>query len=711
MNVLSLTSAFLALSIPATASGGEASATAIAAPKVRVVRPSDALSTGASAALARLKAAATRPFRAHVSPENGAAQNLVGGELAAAKASVEASALAFLADHGGVFGLPAGLETTTEVRGATPTRVYVRFSKNGVPIEGIAAVVELDSLGRIVAAHVRGGHGSTELGAFAIERPAAEGVAVAELARHRQRLGRVAAFAGEAPRAWRVWLATAGGIRPAYRVEFASKRQGEAYSCYVDASTAGVLRTVERAHSGTGAYPFFGDVVEFTTGKATCSNYKSMDAAIAAKSSKGTTKDWSLGIGAPVNLAKGFMTGARFDVFDDNGSDPFAANGKFVFDPLTQPDAFDVSNTGFEINAAYAHLKKNLGHELASNFAMPLVVNVKDTTLNAFFTSSAFPDGHTDGFMVFFDNTQLGSVEADFSRDPSVVDHEYTHAWTHFEGESFEDPLDYPTRAANEAIADFFALAKQKDFVLGRYLEHIYQGLGIARDLQDDDHLVPVFAEAITLTQSGLPEEHRMGEVLGSFMTDLRVKLGTKKSMRIVYDALPFIPNDMAGVGFVTVDANNAFDAVTAFFGSFAAGLLEADLATGGKNQGAIHGAAAARGVTNNLSAGTAQLIDLPTFSKGKIKIPSRFVVDGDQHVYAFTGPLNAHLKLTIEGKSGVLPEVSLLNGIWIDTTMSISGGGKKTVVNATLADAGDVYVIQIDNGGTVGTYTLTLDI
>lgn len=681
--------------------------------ELRIQRSDDVLAAEAGAALERLNAVAQVPFRARASRENGAALALVGGRFVADKGDASSAALGFLAAHGEIFGLPAGLEATTVVRGANPLRVYVRYALDGVPIEGISAMVEVDQRGAVVAAQVRGGRGASALGAFDLDQIGAEWFALDELPKHRQRLGKLANYTGDTPRAWRVWLAADGGLTPAYRVEFVSKRQGEAYSLYVDASSKRLLRIVDRAHSGTGNYPFFGNLVTFKTGSATCSTYTSMAKAIDAKASSKSMKDWSLGVGAPVNLPKGFMAGARFDVFDDNGNDPFSTKGSFKFNPLSQADAFDVANTGFEINSAYAHLKKNLGHDLGSNFAMPLLVNVKDTTLNAFFTPSTFPDGHTDGFMLFFDNEQLGSVEADFSRDPSVVDHEYTHAWTHFEGENFEDPLDFPTRAANEAIADFFSLAKQKDTVLARYIEFIYTNIGIARDLQDDDHLVPVFNDAITLTQSGLPEEHRMGEVLGSFMTDLRVKIGTKKAMRMVYDALPFIPNDMATAGFPVVDANNAFDAVTSFFGDFAAGLLEADLAAGGKNQGAIHGAAAARGVTNNVNAETAQLIDLASFSKGKLKIPSAFVVNGDEHFYAFEAPLNAKLSLTIAGKGDVRPDFQFVFGT-IDelATKTVSDGGRKVAEkNIQLVDAGGIYAFTISNAGGVGTYTLTLDI
>ncbi|MCE9594229.1 MAG: hypothetical protein K8S98_08545 [Planctomycetes bacterium] len=699
------------LSLTSTNSGS------VGAPSVarelRIVRSNDALSAHASTALERLNAVAQVPFHAQASRENGAALNLLGGRLATTNGDASSAALAFLAEHGAIFGLPGGLDATTEVRGANPLRVYVRYSLAGVPIEGLGAMVEVDALERIVAAHVRGGRGANALGSFDLDQTGAEWLALDELPKHRTRLGKLAKYTGEVPRAWRVWLAADGGLTPAYRIEFVSKRQGEAYSLYVDASSKRVVRTVDRAQSGTGNYPFFGNLYPFKTGSATCSTYTSMSKAIAAKSSSKSMKDWSLGVAAPVNLPKGFMAGARFDVYDDNGADPFSTKGSFKFNPLSQPDAFDVANTGFEINSAYAHLKKNLGHDLGSNFAMPLLVNVKDTTLNAFFTPSAFPDGHVDGFMLFFDNTQLGSVEADFSRDPSVVDHEYTHAWSYFEGESFEDPVDYPTRAANEAIADFFALAKQKDTVIGRYIEFIYTGIGLARDLQDDDHLVPIFDDAITLTVSGLPEEHRMGEVLGSFMTDVRMELGAKKAMRIVYDALPFIPNDMATAGFVTVDSNNAFDAVTSFFSDFAAGMLAADLAAGGKNQGAIHGAAAARGVSNNLSATTAQLIDLASFSKGKLKIPSAFVIDGDTHVYAFQAPLNAKLTLTVAGKGDVRPDFQFLSGTITElATKVVSDGGRKVSEKSIqLVDVGGTYTLAITNAGDVGTYTLTLDI
>ncbi|MCK6448693.1 MAG: hypothetical protein L6Q99_20050 [Planctomycetes bacterium] len=707
----------LPIAIFLSAVAPSAAARAPLADGLRVVGAEASLAGDARAAFERLNACADAAFRARRAADGSVARGIHGGALRTGAASPELAALEFLDAYAEVFGFARGLETTTRVRGETPLRVYVSFAKGGVPIEGFSAIVSFDAQSRIVAAEVRGGSATelggsaTELGGFERDASSAELAASKALGAHRARLGKLATFAGDPPRVWRVWLARDGGLVPAQRVEFVSARQGEAYSFYVDARSGELLRTVDRAYSGTGQYPFFGQTVPFSTGSAKCSTYKSMDAAIAGKAKSQKLKDWSLGIGAPVNLAKGFMTGARFDVFDDTGNDPFVANGKFVFDPLLQADAFDVANTGFEINAAYLHLKKNLGHELGSNFAMPLVVNVKDTTLNAFFTPSTFPDGHTDGFMVFFDNEQLGSVEADFSRDPSVVDHEYTHAWTHFEGESFEDPVDYPTRAANEAIADFFALAKQKDTVLARYIEHIYQGIGIARDLADDDHLLTTFADAVALTQSGLPEEHRLGEVFGCFMTDLRFELGTKKSMRLVYDALPFIANDMASIGFANVDANNAFDATQAFCNEFFTGMLAADEQAGGKNLGAIHGAAAARGIGDSEAAGAANIIDLASLPKGKLKIPSEFVVAGTDHVYAFTAPLNSKLTLSVKAKGGVQPEFDLILGTLTDFDLDVSANGEKLTIHATCTDANETYAFTLGTVGALGAYTLTLDI
>jgi hypothetical protein len=229
--------------------------------------------------------------------------------------------------------------------------------------------------------------------------------------------------------------------------------------------------------------------------------------------------------------------------------------------------------------------------------------------------------------------------------------------------------------------------------------------------LHDDDHLQATFDDAVALTADGLPEEHRMGEVLGSFMTDLRLSQGTKSAMRTVYAALPFIPNDMAGIGYDHVDDQNAWDAVRDFDAIFVWGLIQADEAAGGKNLGAIHGAAAARGVLNNFEAGTTMPIDLASRPKGKVKISSRFLIDADVHVYSFRAPTGSKLKATLQGKGGVKPDLIGIAGTVGDLKVVTSQGGAKVVVTGTIEDGATDYMLELQNAGTLGSYTLTLDI
>jgi len=674
------------------------------------------LADAAAARLATLQQEAERPFVARASPLHGAVRSLAGGRLATTTADRGAAALGFLERHGALFGLPPALKATTKLRGE---RVYVSFTLAELPIVGLEATVLFDAQGRITGANVVAPGPARPLGRFVVGDEVATRTATDALAHGRGRPVGVAAPAWQEPRLQRAWQATGDGLVPVLRVALASVTPGESWEVVVDARDGAQRRVVTHIDRGEGLYPFFGNFIVFDTKSASGTAFKSIDKALDLSASSKSLKNWARGIGAPVNQSQGFLTGAFIDIYDDNNQNVFSSSGNFKTDLFADPDAFDQVNTYYQCDTFFAHLKKQLGHAVASDFSLPFVVNAKSTTPNAFFSSDPFPlDNHVDGFILFFDLEPVLDEFADFSRDPTVVAHEYTHAWIHYEGESFEDDLDYPTRAAGEGLADFFALAWQKDDVIGRYIDAA-TGIGISRDLQDDDFFIDTLADAVAVSGTPLPEEHRAGEILGSFCTDLREELGTKKAERLVYAALPFMPNSMVEIGYPLVDATNMVDASGDFLLACLAGLL--DVSPDAKQTAAIVGFATARGIVGDDQSVGDVTIDLASFSKGKITIPGAFVGGDPAQSFFFTAPPGSTLSVTVKAdKNGALPDFTLLRAVGGTPDASTSTQPKKFTSEgrkvsekgiALLLGQGEVYQLVIENDGFDGGFTLTLDV
>ncbi|MSR48350.1 MAG: hypothetical protein EXS13_15035 [Planctomycetes bacterium] len=679
------------------------------------------LAPRAAAQLAALNAEALEPFHARRSPVNGAARTISGGRLGVNSADPVATdfaeaALEFLDRFRELFALPANATPAARLRGR---RVEVSYSHDGLPILGLDVSVSFDGHGELVAARASVPGPVRPLGTFLLRddeaAPLATQAVEAEDALRRRRPGVV----WTTTRSRRAWRAEAAGLVPVVQVTLQGDRPGELFEVTIDARDGVSRRVVDRVRRGDGLYPYFGQFVPFSTKSAKGLVFKSVDNAIDGIASTKSLKNWSKGIGAPVDFAQGFLVGAHVDIWDDLNTNLFSASGNFKTSISADPDGFDQVNTYYQVDTFFGHLDKQLLDPIALGHALPILINVKTDEPNAFFVADFFPiDGHTIGYIQFNDIEELVGPEGDFSRDPTVVAHEYTHAWLAFEGESFEDPLDYPTRAVGEAIPDFFACAWQDEVEIGTYLDAV-TGLGLARNLQDDDELLTTLLDAIDLTASGLPEEHRAGEIFGSLLTDLRLEIGTKDSERLVFASLPFLPDSVADIGIGVVDANNAFDASAEYLFECAVGLADSALEDG--DFLAVLGAATSRAVIGDEFSFGDVFFDLSAFKKNKVTIPARFVAGDSSHSYFFVAQAGSTLKVTIKAdKDGALPDFDLFDGAtgsvfpaFETKAKSFTSGDRKVTQSGLELLLGDgvLYEIEVLNFGLDGAYTLTLDV
>lgn len=665
--------------------------------------------------LAELNGEAAAPFVARRSPVHGMARTLVGGRLALAATDLAAAALAFVERHGALLGLPAGVAPTATVRGR---KVQVAFSARGLPILGLAATLTFDANGDLIGASSSAQGPARPLGAHALSDADGLAAATAHIDAERGRHARRGAVAWQAPQLARAWLADRAGLIPVVRVGVTGDRAGESWEAWVDARDGARRKVMDRVRRGDGFYPLDPLLIPFSTKSATGTVFKSVSNALSLKTSSKSLKNWAKGIGDPVNQAQGFLTGAHVDLWDANDTNFFSEKGSFKTSLLDDPDGFDQANTYYQVETFFGDLTKQLGFPVATEFALPIIVNFKTDEPNAFFVGDTFPiDGHTTGYIQFHDLDQDFGPNGDFSRDPTVVAHEYTHAWIAFEGESFDDELDYPTRAVGEAIPDFFATTWADETVIGEYLDAAL-GLGIARDLQDDDHLAVTIDDAIALTATGLPEEHRAGEVFGSLLTDLRLEIGEKASERMVFAALAGMPDTMADLGIPVVDGTNAFSASGDYLAECVMAL--SDAALDDDDFAAVIGAATTRGVIGDEASTTNLSFPLDSFKKAKAVIPARFVAGDTQHSYFFTLPAGSTLTVTVKAdKDGALPDFEIVDAATRATfpynepnVRKFTSSDRKVTAKKLelLLPSDEVYEFIVFNDGLDGGYTLTLD-
>lgn len=684
---------------------------------VRLLRPlAPSLQEDARIALARLNDVAERPFSA-IADELGFASRIVGGRVFLARdRTLAVRELLTRFDH--LFRYDARLEALVDVRGNV---AHVAFSRLGIRVLGARGAVRFDgdritdaafSLPRDVS--TRGRHALTDSLAVTSGRAAASDL------RTRRSRGPVTRW--REGRVERVWRARADGLHAAMVVETIPDLLAQEQALILDADDGTCLDVVDLACSGTGLYPTFGNAtIPFTTGGGSGRVFKNVKDARAGKAKSASLAP--LGRGVPeLSLPDGLLVGAFADVYPAVGLAPFSPSHGFPFAPFgDDAEMFDQVNVYFHITQFRNHLEKVLGPDLSAGHSLPIVVNFDAADPNAYFSPTSFDSGRTTGWLAFL-QVPAGGDEADLSRDPTVVAHEYTHAWLWFELLDFSGSLNDPARAVNEAFADWFSLCFHGDTVIGRYTDDVFPGYGIARDLADDDHFpeTTIEASALPWSNDGLPEEHRNGEVFGSFLMDVRRALGTKAAEQFVFAAMPAMPRTLGDAGIGTYNAGVAQDATAQFNTACVTALLAT--ATTGKQRAAVLGASAARGIANDDRVGAMiHVTGLETEPKAKLTIPSAIVLPGNEHVFAVTmpetGPLS--IKLAAAKGSSVLPDFTITDefggtsAVTATKAKAFSKGGRVVTQKAMTKNLGSgaIYLIRVTGtAGSVGRYTLTID-
>lgn len=654
----------------------------------------------------------------------------------------------FFREFGDLFGLAA----TAEVRaipGATfSDRVTAEVFFAGRRVEDVLARARFED-GALTFASLRAPRSFAILGTFAIEPASATAAAASALNPRRANLGKTGVL--QPPIVEAVWLRDEAGLRAAIRTDFYSVRPGEAWRVHVDASTGNVIRIQDRVrHQTKGFFPvdFDGSFItfqKFPLGEAKGFVFANENDAIDGIFNQKKLKNFAVKGVPALDIDKGFITGRIANVFDFYGDDPFEPTMFFGYDPFDTEtlengiplyDAFDCFNVEYQLERFYAHLLKSLGKsQLGSNLSMPVVVNSPETQINAFFSPSPFPDAinpQTFGYLEFFDLTESTfDMADDIARDPVVCCHEYTHAWLFYENLPFDDELDFPPRAVGEAIPDFFATTLHKTNEVGSYTAVEMNGGVPIRQLQDDDHFPETTTESLYDQDPGapvviLPEEHKNGEIFGSFLLDARDHLGDKRAEQLVFKSMAGMPHTMADVGFSSgqVLANPLAATQEFFFESAFAMLVEAKDSV---ESGILYGAGLGRGIFQN-SGEYSLLLILENATDRKMVLPTVFPRAAGVAKLSFHAKQGRKLKVIVSADpaSTLLPSFTLSTSnldpgaFTFNQPMTTSPDGKiltqsnivlNLPLNAQPGTGDPSYILTVNASSGTGYYTVTLDV
>ncbi len=703
-------------------------------------------------ALARLNDRALSPFRPRVDRRTGFASSVSGGKWLATGSVAERS-IRFFTENGALFGLDPRFELRAIPYATQDDRASFLLFRDGIEVDAVSAWTRFDDSGALISASLRSPQSGAIGSGFTTTKDAA--IATARDAIASRRKAERASFPlaeAKATIATQVYIAAPTGLVPAWRIDIPSTDRHEAWRALVDAGTGVAMGARDRTQYATkGFLPTnydgqFITFTKFTLGTAKSRVFASQSAAINGLSSKKTVKNFaSKGVPA-ANVDKGFIVGARSNVFDFFGDDPFQPNLVFDYDPfdpstlsngIPRYDAFDCANINYQLELFYQHLTKNLGlKQLASNLAVPIIVNDPQTDINAFFSPSVWPDAMnpiTVGFMDFFDLTNsVNDVAADLSRDPVVACHEYTHGWLFYENLPFDDTIDFPPRAVGEALPDFFATTLHQDNQVGRYTGIVLQNGVPIRQLQDDDLFPDTTLESLvdddpTAGILLMPEEHASGEVIGSFLLDARDLLGGKAMERLVFSAMPSMPHTMADIGYTS---NQVFANPIAATGDyfFECALELANQTLSQTQFEVIYGSATGRGIFNDANSGHAIAVNLEPLKNHQLVAPTDFPRANGSRQFLFRAKQGRKLSIVVQSDSGATlnPDfvLSSSTGLGGDFTL---GSAKQTSANGKTVSQSNItlnmpltanpsngdpfYILTVSAVSGLGYYTVFLDV
>jgi hypothetical protein len=460
----------------------------------------------------------------------------------------------FNGDGGAAFG---ATEIVSRDGAGRPTWVRVPQLVQGFPLEGHSLLLRLDGAGAgtgaganagavsVIPDHVREVHGILLPGTATVAPPSVNAAAARLAALTHLKLDETALMAAPGV-AGRARVAADGSVQLVQRVELVTRAGLRPLAVDIDAHSGAVLGVRDNRSFGTGNLLWDGVALPLTTGNGKGYAYASVANALAGKETGASLRELTLqDVSEAAFALNGTLTGRYAKV---SGLDvvlvspsrifPVSDSSSASLGPIVEYEAFDHVNTYFWITRMAAWLGK-VQRVLASDTCIPAIVNYDDEGsgfINAFYSPQDLDEpgsGFSPGFFVFGDFDALtGDPADDFSRDPSVVCHEYTHGMVDKAGFSFGDgELDTPSRAVNEAIADYAAASFLRDPRIGPVVvAHSGADLALGGDaLRNLDAPITLPDNLTdTLGGTGLPEEHEAGEIFGAALWSARTALKAK---------------------------------------------------------------------------------------------------------------------------------------------------------------------------------------
>ena len=433
----------------------------------------------------------------------------------------ENTARSFLSESTALFGLQQGLSDLKTARvDVTPERDHVRFQQihNGVPVVGAFVIVHVNKKSQVTM--VQNGHAG-EIQTVNSDL-IAEAVA-ADIARNDLKAALKESTVLIEGKHEKLVSPQDGKYLYVWQITFSTEKPFGLWVYRVDAESGKILYKADEIMS-----------LKSGSGKAYTSNANWHIGKFSTVSLKNM---YSTGDG--YGKMGGYMWGLYADVYDNYGNDPFEADYKFLYDPVSDPDWFNATQAYYAINTVRGWWLKTVIAKYGPNpdvyftSSNPVVTNVD--MCNAYYSPSLAPFG-VPGFAFGRANSCDAAGSANLVEDWGVVRHEYTHAmmdWLGFDTQ-FSSPLNYYGRAMGEGNADWFAfLADKKNVFMGDVAWH-WSTAGYLRTL-DNTRMYPYSVDS----GSGLPEEHYTGEIWGNYLYDLYKNLGSS-ALKYVYQSFPY---------------------------------------------------------------------------------------------------------------------------------------------------------------------------
>jgi hypothetical protein len=695
---------------------------------------------------AQVAALGTVGSRLRLQAQHSGAVSRLSGTIALQGGDLPARAADFTARFGALFDADARTafaapEIVARDEAGRPTWVRLRQEVAGVAVADHGLMLRLDGESRALEAHGILAPVPAGMQAPAVAARAARAVALAHLQLDAAELVAepVVALRAEAP--------DGGSVRLVQRVELVRRQGLQPLAIDVDAQSGAVLAVRELRSSG-GNLVWDGAALPFATGKGKGNIYTSIANAVAGKESGAPLTELTIvDVVAETAAIAGTLTG-RYATVSDFEAVLYNPARAFVFGDssgillggqIAEYEAFDHVNTYAWITRMAGWLGKVQGG-LASDTCLPVIVNYDDGGdgyANAFYSSADIDGGgggFGTGYFVFGDfDAVTGDPGDDFSRDPSVVCHEYAHGLVDKSGFTFGDgALDTPSRAVNEAIADYAAASFLKDPRVGHaFMAHSAEDLGIEGDALRD------LTSAVTLQDNlhdtlgfstSLPEEHDAGEIFGAALWRARTALKAKLADDLILDGLAGWPQSNAEAGYPVVNPGNADEAYLAYYHQCFRSMMDGLLQGGGtaaqqKAAGKLLGAFLAHGITGaGGGGGGGEDETLYTFADAdtaglSFSFTSEFLGSLDEHRFAVALAAGQTLSISVKGAKSTQTQVDFA----CDDAPGdfVFGAVKKVAPDGTAASQAKIKVgtartceftvLNTDAGG--GAYTLTLKV